>query len=100
MRARVWGYLKQGKAGISWEALVGYTVDDLRAHLEELFADGMTWETFGLFGWHIDHIRPVVSFDLTDPEQLRACWALGNLRPLWAVDNWRKGSRIEATDAA
>ena len=71
--------------------LVGYTPDELRRHLERQFLPGMTWANAA--DWHIDHIRPVSSFDLSDPEQLRDCWSLPNLRPLWARDNVAKGAR-------
>ena len=73
--------------------LVGCTITELRQHLETQFIDGMTWENYGRHGWHIDHIRPCASFDLTDPEQQRQCFHYTNLQPLWAVDNIRKGAK-------
>ncbi|HWB00632.1 MAG TPA: hypothetical protein VG713_19195, partial [Pirellulales bacterium] len=47
-------------------ALVGCTGAELKAYLESKFLPGMTWENRS--EWHIDHIRPVASFDLTDPD--------------------------------
>lgn len=79
-----------GKQGQSWEQCVGYTVDDLRAHLERQFQKGMSWDNYG--DWHVDHIIPASSFkyeSASDPD-FRACWCLTNLRPLWAADNLRK----------
>lgn len=73
--------------------LAGCTVDQLRDHLQSQFAEGMNWENHGRNGWHIDHIRPCASFDLTDPGQQRACFHHSNLQPLWAADNIRKGAR-------
>ena len=76
-----------------WGALVGYDVDQLRRHLERQFCDGMTWNNFG--AWHIDHIRPLASFEFQtpkDPEFLDA-WALTNLRPLWKADNLQKSDK-------
>ena len=86
--------LGRAKAGRRWTALAGYSVDELRAHLERLFQPGMSWETSG--EWHIDHVRPRASFRFTsaEDEQFKACWALSNLQPLWAADNIRKGSRL------
>lgn len=67
------------KAGRAWQDLVGYSVVDLRAHLEAQFEWWMDWGNHGLL-WEIDHIRQVAAFKL--PEQIRECWALSNLRPL------------------
>lgn len=44
---------------------------------------------------HIDHVRPLASFDLEDPDQVLEVWALPNLQPLWAADNLAKGSRLQ-----
>jgi hypothetical protein len=68
----------------------GYTPAELRTHLELQFVKGMSWDSYGLV-WHVDHIRPVSSFKL--PEEIRACWALSNLRPLFAEKNQAKGAK-------
>ena len=73
---------------------MGYTVAELRVHLERQFKRGMTWDRFCAGEIHIDHIRPLSSFDLSNPDELRAAWALPNLRPLWAKDNWAKAGRV------
>ena len=54
----------------------------------------MTWENHGRYGWHIDHIMPCSSFDLTDPEQQKKCFHYTNLQPLWAHENMSKGAKI------
>lgn len=71
----------------------GYDVSDLMDHLSRLFSDGMSWENWG--EWHIDHIRPRASFQLSalGDEAFRECWALSNLQPLWASENIRKGCK-------
>jgi hypothetical protein len=58
----------------------------------------MSWENYGRKGWHIDHIRPLSSFDLTDAEQRRIAFHHTNLQPLWASDNWGKGGRYNAAE--
>ncbi len=73
--------------------LTGCTIGELKAHLESLFKPGMTWKNHTNKGWHIDHIRPCSSFDLSDPEQQRACFHYTNLQPLWWVDNLSKGDK-------
>ncbi len=72
--------------------LVGCSIEELMEHIESKFTDGMSWENQG--DWHIDHIRPCASFDLTDEQQQRECFHYTNLQPLWAEDNLRKSSKI------
>ncbi len=93
IRSKVWLQLKKGKNRRSTFALLGYTAKDLMQHLENKFTEGMTWENYG--EWHIDHIRPRISFNVTstDCEDFKRCWALSNLQPLWGLENWGKGSR-------
>lgn len=76
--------------------LVGYTMADLRVHLERQFKRGMAWSNYGKTGWHIDHILPRKCFDLTTMDGVRAYWALSNLRPLAAKANLVKGAKVES----
>lgn len=87
--------LGKQKAGRSWRTFVPYTLEELMAHLEAQFLPGMTWDNRG--EWHIDHRRPLCSFNFTTPEclEFREAWALSNLQPLWAEDNLRKGGRMD-----
>lgn len=73
--------------------LLGCTGAELVAHLAAQFEPGMTLENHG--AWHIDHKRPVSSFDLTDPEQVKACFHYSNLQPLWAKHNLAKSDRLD-----
>lgn len=59
----------------------------------------MSWDNYGVHGWHIDHRRPVASFDLTDPIQQAQCFHYTNLQPMWAPDNHTKGARYDGTRA-
>ena len=77
--------------------LIGCSVDALKQHLESLFKPGMTWDNWGVRGWHIDHIRPCASFDLSDPEQQKQCFHWSNLQPMWWRDNIVKGAKLEST---
>jgi hypothetical protein len=75
-------------------ALTGYSVDELWDRLAETMPRDASIADFLCGRLHIDHIRPRASFDLTDAEQVRACWALTNLQLLWALDNQRKAARV------
>ena len=89
---RIWGALKgQVKSKRTME-LLGCTIDELWIHMESKFTEGMTKENYGK--WHVDHIMPCASFDLTDPEQQAKCFHYTNLQPLWALDNIKKGKSV------
>ncbi len=92
LRKRVNDFVSGRVKSAKTMVLIGCTREELMAHLESLFTDGMTWENYGRAGWHVDHKRPCASFDLTDPEQQGACFHYTNLQPLWAVDNLSKGA--------
>ena len=74
-------------------AILGYSKGELKERLESQFTDDMSWDNMS--DWHIDHIRPVSSFNFTttDCEDFKKCWALSNLQPLWAADNLSKGDK-------
>lgn len=95
VRARLRAGLSGDRPGSGWQAALGYTVEDLKRHLERQFLPGMSWENMG--DWHIDHILPLKSFTYTsvDDAEFKAAWALTNLRPLWAIDNMKKHARRE-----
>jgi hypothetical protein len=54
----------------------------------------MSWDNWTKDGWHIDHIKPCSSFDLSKEYEQRACFHYTNMQPLWAVDNLRKGNKL------
>lgn len=89
---RMLGWIEAGSRDLS--AVIpqlGYSGLEFCARMEGLFSDGMSWENFGVAGWHVDHIRPISSFPLGTP--LAVVNALENLRPLWARENLSKGAK-------
>lgn len=99
LRSRIWHALDYGvtKAAKTAE-LTGCSIAELRAHLESKFAEGMSWENRDK--WHIDHIIPCASFDLSDPVQQKKCFHWSNLQPLWQWDNQSKSAKLEWCAAA
>jgi len=87
---------KVGSVSAGFWSAVGYNRDELAKHLERQFLQGMNWSNMS--DWHIDHIVPVKCFAVKgfDCAEFRACWALANLRPLWAKDNLSKGATRES----
>jgi hypothetical protein len=75
----------------SFTSLVGINREQLWKHLESTFKPGMTKKNHGL--WHIDHIRPCASFDLTSSKQQAKCFHYTNLQALWAKENLTKGAK-------
>jgi hypothetical protein len=84
----------KGKAQTLLQKL-GYSRDQLRQHIERQFTGRMSWKAFRQGKIHLDHIRPLVAFDLSDPDQFREAFSLSNMRPLWTQANLAKGARVE-----
>jgi hypothetical protein len=76
--------------------LLGCSLEEFKVHLQSPFTQGMTWTNYGSF-WHIDHIEPCCSFDLSKPADQKRCFHYSNLRPLCATENRRKHGRIVPT---
>jgi hypothetical protein len=77
--------------------LLGCTIAKLKKHLESLWKPGMNWGNWSRTGWHIDHIRPISSFDMNDKEQQKQCFHWTNLQPLWALENHKKSDIYEGS---
>lgn len=105
MKANINGRLKSrlcNKNKKSTFDVIGYTIEQLMAHLESKFypnpetGEMMTWENYGLHGWHIDHIIPDSLFNYSNiyDDDFKRCWSLDNLQPLWAKENLSKSNKI------
>lgn len=88
---------KNYKAGSAVRDL-GCSIPQLLARIESLFQPKMTWENYGSGSdcWHLDHIVPLVNFDLTDRQHLLLACHYLNLQPLWETENISKGCRYKA----
>lgn len=78
--------------------LIGCDIEHLIKHLESQFRDGMSWDNYGIKGWHIDHIIPCNAFNLWNPEEQKKCFHYTNLQPLWASENLAKSDRIPSSN--
>jgi 5-methylcytosine-specific restriction endonuclease McrA len=72
---------------------IGYTIPELKQHLEKQFTPEMNWANYGKY-WHIDHIKPISKFNLRDKNEVKQAWSLKNLQPLEAKINLQKKDRI------
>ena len=88
------------KNGRTWSHLP-YTPQELKEHLEKLWAPWMNWDNYGgrpnnkNKTWWIDHIKPqsLLPYKSLDDPFFIECWALNNLRPLEKISNIKKGNK-------
>lgn len=92
LRSRLRQALKKTYRSGSAVADLGCSIEFLKIHLENSFSGEMTWDNYGAV-WHIDHIKPLASFDLTDRSQFLTAVHYTNLQPLLAADNLSKGAK-------
>ena len=89
------------KGGKKTVFYLGCGIQEFISHLEKQFTDGMSWENYGNGNgrWNVDHIVPISKFDLSKEDQARAVFHYSNCRPMWAIDNIKKGNKIPAAAA-
>ena len=95
VRGRLWKVVsREQKVGSAIHDL-GCTLEELKIYIENQFKEGMTWDNWKPDGWHLDHIKPLSKFDLTDPIQFKEAVHFTNLQPLWWNENLSKGNKID-----
>lgn len=72
--------------------LLGCSLEYFMFYIESQFKEGMTWGNRSYYGWHLDHVIPCASFDLTKIEEQKKCFHYTNFQPLWRKPNQQKGS--------
>jgi len=92
LRKRMCKLIRKEWRGGSAVKDLGCSVKEFKKYIEKQFGEGMSWNNYG--EWHIDHILPLKSFDLSDREQFKKAAHYTNLQPLWAEDNIRKSDNI------
>ena len=94
-RRRLRKIIKEKRASLHFNKMIGCSPAALCHQLESKFLPGMSWANYG--EWHIDHIKPCAMFDLSQDDQVIACFNHSNLQPLWAKDNIAKGAAFIQT---
>lgn len=96
LRSRLYQALKNNyKAGSAVKEL-GCTIDEFKVYLEFKFTKEMSWDNHGEI-WHIDHIRPLSNFILSNIEDFKLACHYTNLQPLIKKDNLVKGAKYATT---
>lgn len=93
IRRRVAHALKGESKSEHTMSLIGCDIEFLKEYISSMFSEGMSWDNYG--EWHLDHIRPCSSFDLSNPDEQKECFNYKNLQPLWAIDNLKKAYKYE-----
>lgn len=92
LRTRISHAINRNSKGGSTIKDLGWSIDQFKQYISLKFQTKMSWKNYGQ--WHLDHIIPLSSFNLTDrPQFLKACHYT-NYQPLWATDNFKKGNKI------
>ena len=73
--------------------LLGCTLSEFKKHIEDKFSVGMSWDNYGYYGWHYDHVKQVSYFNLSDPAEMAECFHYSNLQPLWGDENMSKSNK-------
>ena len=96
VKTAIWKSLNINKTGGNWKDLVGYTLKELRNHLEKTMPEGYAWQDYLNGKLQIDHIIPIRAFVFDKPEdtEFKDCWDLCNLRLLTAIENRMKRSNL------
>jgi len=71
---------------------IGCDWETFKNHIENYFQEGMSWDNYGVNGWHLDHHIPI-SFAKTEEDIFRLNHYT-NLKPLWWEDNLKKSDKI------
>jgi hypothetical protein len=95
LRSRILAAIKFRRGSKAYKSidLLGCSIEEARQHIERQFKKGMCWSNHGMFTWHIDHIVPLIRFDLTKPEEQKKAFHFTNLQPLFANENLSKHSK-------
>lgn len=91
LRRRVLDAIKNHPKITTTLNLIGCDINSFKSYIQNMFTEGMTWDNYGK--WHLDHIKPCSSFDLSKEEDQKKCFHYTNMQPLWAIDNLIKGKK-------
>jgi hypothetical protein len=92
LRTRLNLAIKNNSKHSSTIILLGCSIKKFKEHIEKQFTHNMSWNNYGQ--WHLDHIKPCASFDLSKKEEQKICFHYSNFQPLWAKDNLIKGRKV------
>jgi len=72
---------------------LGCSKERFMEYFQSKFREKMSWEEYFKGNIHLDHIRPLISFDLTKEKDRKEAFHYTNLQPLWAKENLAKSDK-------
>ena len=93
IRARLYTALKNGYKKESSILYLGCDLSTFKKYISNKFTEGMSWDNYG--DWHIDHIKPLSLFDLSNEDEIKKAQHYTNLQPLWAKENILKSNKYD-----
>ncbi len=94
LRQRMYMAVRNNQKSGSAVRDLGCSISVFKLYIENQFKDNMTWDNWGKDGWHLDHVLPLASFDLTNRMEFLEAANWLNYQPLWATENLSKGSNV------
>lgn len=91
LRTRLWSAIKNDYKSGSAVNDLGCTIEYFKTYIELKFEHGMSWDNWGRDTWHLDHIKPLSSFNLSNREEFLSAVNYKNIKPMWFKDNLSKG---------
>jgi hypothetical protein len=81
--------LKKTKSSIEY---LGCSGSEFKNFILSKMTEGMDWTNI-----HLDHIKPVKAFNLSDPAEFAECCHYTNFQPLFERDNLEKSAKWSET---
>jgi hypothetical protein len=78
----------------STSEILGCPIFFFKQWIESQFTPNMNWNNMGKY-WHLDHVTPCASFDLTINASIIKCFNWSNIRPLHALENMQKSDKLD-----
>lgn len=93
LRSSLLSALKGTRKHKSALKILGCDIDFLKKWFEHQFDANMSWENHGKY-WHIDHITPIASCNMSNLEEIERCFHWSNMHPLEKTENMKKSNKI------
>ena len=73
--------------------ILGIDVETYKKWIEFQMTEGMKWDNI-----HVDHVKPISSFDISNDDELLEAFNWKNTQPLFKKDNLSKGNKFNELD--